>query len=121
MTSSHPITASTPEGSSYGAIGTVSSRTWGTAKRLPGAGESTLKCFKARKNKAAIWFRSSLQLLGKKKIQLGKFRLQFKAKHLHQQGGKSLEEVPRDPLSLEMFLSTRQSHSHLISVGDNAA
>lgn len=67
MTSSHPITASTPEGSSYGAIGTVSSRTWGIGKHLPGAGESTLKSFKARRNKAAIWFRSSLQLLGKKK------------------------------------------------------
>lgn len=41
MTSSHPITSSTPEGSSYGAIGTVSSRTEGRGSALPGAGEGT--------------------------------------------------------------------------------
>lgn len=75
MTSSHPITASTPEGSSYGAIGTVSSRTGGTGRVLPRAGESTLKCFKARRNKAASWFRSSLQLLRKKKNAAWEFQV----------------------------------------------
>lgn len=49
MTSSHPITASTPEGSSYGAIGTVSSRTGDKGRVLSGAGEGTLRCFKARR------------------------------------------------------------------------
>lgn len=49
MTSSHPITAGTPEGSSYGAIGTVSSRTGNTGSVLSRAGEGTLRYFKARK------------------------------------------------------------------------
>lgn len=48
MTSSQPITASTPEGSSYGAIGTVSSRTESMGGVLFGA-EETLRCFKARR------------------------------------------------------------------------
>lgn len=43
-----------------------------------------------------------------------------RAKHLHQKGVKSLGEVPRETLSLKMFVSARQSYSHLISVGDNA-
>lgn len=47
--------------------------------------------------------------------------MHFWAKHLHQKGGKSLEEVPRETLSLEMFVLSRQNHGRLVRVGDNAA
>lgn len=47
MTSSHPISASTPEGSSYGAIGTVYSRTGAQGGRLlPGVEEGTFRVIK---------------------------------------------------------------------------
>lgn len=42
MTSSHPISASTPEGSSYGAIGTVYPRT-GAQGGFPGVEQGTFR------------------------------------------------------------------------------
>lgn len=67
MTSSHPITASTPEGSSYGAIGTVSSRTGDGGRALPGAGGGAdLQSFDALRpegNKVTSYFSSCLQVL----------------------------------------------------------
>lgn len=66
MTSSHPITASTPEGSSYGAIGTVSSRTGDRGRALSGTGEGTdLQLFGALRpegNKVTSYFSSCLQV-----------------------------------------------------------
>ncbi|NXE37917.1 SIDT1 protein, partial [Ptilorrhoa leucosticta] len=86
MTSSHPISATTPEGSSYGAIGAVYSRTGTQGRLLPRMGEGT--------------FREHLATFEKKpqttKLQFVRFRLHFREKHLHNKGGKSERSARRD-------------------------
>lgn len=114
MTTSHPITAGTPEGSSSGAIGMVPS-TNGAQEMFCLGQRKALESQKGIKLQAALVAASNY--LKKTFFSIGKFRLQFRAKHLHQEGGTPLEEVHRESVVGNVQLD----EARVTFVSDNAA